>query len=96
MVRLCIMRCFHPDKLMQEIKSFISYFLGSYFVEIPRFNFAHFLIQTSEYRPVLFLVGPNVNALTELVTFKENLDNGPKNTLDYQPLGSISTQKVAK
>lgn len=33
MVRLCIMRCFHPDKLYGEIKSFISFFLGRNFTE---------------------------------------------------------------
>lgn len=43
LVRLCIMRCFHPDKLMQELRSFIVHFLGKYFVEIPDFKFAEFL-----------------------------------------------------
>ena len=39
LVRLCIMRCFHPDKLMQEIRSFIVHFLGKHFVEVPKFDF---------------------------------------------------------
>ena len=39
MVRLCIMRCFHPEKLYHEIKSFISYFLGRNFTEQPPFEF---------------------------------------------------------
>ena len=43
LVRLCIMRCFHPDKLMQELRSFIVHFLGKFFVEIPDFKFGEFL-----------------------------------------------------
>ena len=39
MVRLCIMRCFHPEKLMQEIRSFIAYFLGQAYTEPPSFDF---------------------------------------------------------
>ena len=39
MVRLCIMRCFHQEKLYTEIKSFISYFLGRNFTEQPPFEF---------------------------------------------------------
>ena len=45
LVRLCIIRCFHPDKLMQEIRSFIMHFLdqGEKFIEVPQFNFKHFI-----------------------------------------------------
>ena len=43
LLRLCIMRCFHPDKLMQEIRSFIVHFLGKHFVEIPILNFSKLL-----------------------------------------------------
>ena len=63
LVRLCIMRCFHPDKLMQEIRAFVVHFLGKKFVEIPRFNFPTFLATTTKRTPVLFMVGSNVNCL---------------------------------
>ena len=39
MVRLCIMRCFHPHKLYTEIKSFITYFLGRNYTDVPPFEF---------------------------------------------------------
>ena len=68
MVRLCIMRCFHPDKLMQEIRSFIVHFLGQYYVEMPIFDFKKFLARTNKQKtpiwkrkPSLLMVGPNVN-----------------------------------
>lgn len=63
LVRLCIMRCFHPDKLMQEIRAFVVHFLGKKFVEPPRFNFSQFLNTTSKRVPVLFMVGSDVNCL---------------------------------
>ena len=47
MVRLCIMRCFHPEKLYHEIKSFISYFLGRIYTEQPAFDFSTIFRQTT-------------------------------------------------
>ena len=69
-IRLCIMRCFHPEKLYHEIKSFISYFLGRSFTEPPPFEFVTLYRQTSKLIPILFMVGPNVNPYTELSNFK--------------------------
>ena len=66
LLRLCIMRCFHPDKLMQEIRSFIGHFLGKHFVEIPILNFSKLYKRTSKRTIVLFMCGPNVNCLQEL------------------------------
>ena len=70
MVRLCIMRCFHPEKLYHEIKSFISYFLGRNFTEQPPFEFTTIYRQTSKNVPILLMLGPNVNPYTELQVFK--------------------------
>lgn len=66
MVRLCIMRCFHPEKLYHEIKSFISYFLGRNFTEQPPFEFVTIYRQTSKNVPILLMLGPNVNPYNEL------------------------------
>ena len=67
------MRCFHPEKLYTEIKSFISYFLGRNFTETPPFEFGTIYRQTSQLVPILFMVGPNVNPYTELSNFKSIL-----------------------
>ena len=68
LVRLCIIRCFHPDKLMQEIRSFIIHFLdpGEKFIEPPQFNFENFIRTVKKKQPVMFMVGPNVNSFQEL------------------------------
>lgn len=89
LIRLCIMRCFHPDKLMQEIKSFIVHFLGKYFVELPRFDFKSFLQRTNKRTPTLFMVGPNVNCQQELTKLMQSDITLSKQVIEYQPLGSI-------
>lgn len=94
MVRLCIMRCFHPEKLYTEIKSFISYFLGRNFTEQPPFEFPSIYRQTSKREPVLLMCGPNVNAYTELCNLKEVLLSHPDAKLEYQPLGQIANEKI--
>ena len=85
LVRLCIMRCFHPDKLMQEIRSFIVHFLGKYFVEQPKFDFVNFLSSTNKKTPVLFMVGSNINCLQELYTMMKYQDSkmAEKINIDY-------------
>ena len=96
LLRLCIMRCFHPDKLMQEIRSFIVHFLGKHFVEIPILNFSKLFKRTSKRTIVLFMCGPNVNCLQELYTLKVKDPKADKAIIEYQPLGSISLEKIAK
>ena len=70
MVRLCIMRCFHPEKLYHEVKSFISYFLGRNFTEQPPFEFTRIYSQTKKTEAIMLMVGSNVNAYTELSNLK--------------------------
>ena len=56
MLRLCLMRCFRPDMLMNEIKSFIEKFLGVEFVGLPPFSFNEYIWpNTSRFRPVLVI-----------------------------------------
>ena len=47
MVRLCLMRCFHPDRLLDEIRSFVSFFLGVQYTEAPPFDFNNILDSAS-------------------------------------------------
>lgn len=96
MVRLCIMRCFHPEKLYHEVKSFISYFLGRNFTEQPSFEFTRIFGQSKKTEAILLMVGPNVNAYTELSNLK-CISNATKDLmLEYQPLGQIPSEKIAK
>jgi hypothetical protein len=39
LIRLCLFRCFRPDRLKKEIEEFIAEFAGSVFVEHPPFRF---------------------------------------------------------
>ena len=96
MVRLCIMRCFHPEKLYHEVKSFISYFLGRNFTEQPPFEFTRIYSQTKKTEAILLMVGPNVNAYTELSNLKQIQVATQETQLEYQPLGQIPNEKIAK
>ena len=96
MVRLCLMRCFHPERLYQEIKSFIAYFLGRAFKEPPPFEFSALYEKTSKAVPILLMAGPNVNAYTELSAFKLLPAVPTGTTLVYQPLGQMPNEKIAR
>ena len=64
--RLCIMRCFHPEKIMVEIRSFITKFLGPRYIDPPNFDWNPILNSSKKSIPNLIMVGPNVNAYVEL------------------------------
>ena len=90
------MRCFHPEKLMQEVRSFIAYFLGQAYIEPLAFDFTSIMKQTSKTIPTLFMVGPNVNTYVELNIFKDVMPSTVHTIIDYQPLGSIENQRISK
>ena len=71
MVRLCLMRCFHPERLLDEIRSFVSFFLGVSYTEAPPFDFSNVLNSATPKTPILFMNGPNVNCLNELQIYKK-------------------------
>ena len=97
MVRLCLMRCFHPERLLDEIRSFVGFFLGVQYTEAPPFDFSNILSSASSKTPILFMNGPNVNCLNELHIFKKSAFTVNENiTIQYQPLGSVAPEKVAK
>ena len=90
------MRCFHPEKLMQEIRSFIAYFLGQAYIEPPPFDFGTILKQTTKTCPTLFMVGPNVNTYVELSIYREIQSQTLGTQIDYQPLGAIEHERISK
>ena len=96
MVRLCLMRCFFPDRLLQEIKSFISFFLGRNFTESPPFEFVHIYNQSDKKTPILLLLGNNVNCYNELFNNKMLIPQTQSLALDYQPLGQIEYAKIVR
>ena len=97
MIRLCLMRCFHPERLLDEIRSFVSFFLGVQYTEAPPFDFSSVLSSASSKTPILFMNGPNVNCLNELHIFKKSAFSvNDSITIQYQPLGSVAPEKVAK
>jgi len=56
MLRLCLMRCFRPDCLMDEIKNFIDENLGPEFSGLPPFRFKEYIWpNTSRFKPVLVI-----------------------------------------
>lgn len=100
LVRLCIIRCFHPDKLMQEIRSFIMTFLGKYFVETPQFEFSNFLHTFKKRTSVMFMLGPNMNMQQELDQLIDSCDSRlierVRGCCKYQPLGSVSLEVISR
>jgi len=90
------MRCFRPENLMHEIKSFIVSFLDKRYQEPPSFDFVNIFNQTDRFEPILFMVGQNVNTFVELNNLRYLTPIGSSITIDYQSLGSLCNERIAK
>ena len=99
MLRLCLMRCFRPDMLMNEIKLFIEKFLGKEFVGLPPFRFNEYIWpNTSRFRPVLVIQDDNIDAYEELLRIKAKSvasASGPDG-LKIVHCGSGNVSKIAR
>jgi hypothetical protein len=70
-LRLCITRCFRPDKMMDDIKDFVSKILGKQYVSLPPQNFNEYVWpNTNRFKPILVMMGENIDCSEELKLVK--------------------------
>jgi len=64
---LLILRCFRPDRVYSAMKNFIINEMGSdYFVQPPVLKYERILAQSSALTPVVFILSPGADPLSEL------------------------------
>lgn len=83
--RLIVMRNLRPDKVVSAIQALISTELGSQFIDPPPFNLEA-AFQDSKYNiPIIFILSPGVNPMSELTKLADKL--GFRNMMDALSLG---------
>jgi len=64
-----VLRCFRPDRVLSALKNFIVAEMGSdYFVQPPVLKYDRILQQSSALTPVVFILSPGADPLSELQT----------------------------
>ena len=71
--KLCILRCLRPDMVVPGVQHFISKDIGSKFIEPPPFSMRECFGDSRCYTPLIFVLTPGADPMTELFKLAEEL-----------------------
>jgi dynein heavy chain len=72
--KLCILRCLRPDVVVPAVQSFIANEMGSRFIEPPPFDLKTCYADAKSYTPLIFVLTPGADPMTELFKLAAEYD----------------------
>jgi len=78
--RCCVLRCLRPDRVVAAVTDFVAAELGKYYVEPPPFNLEACFNDSSNTSPLIFVLSPGQDPMTELLRFADTRGFGGKRT----------------
>ena len=76
--RLLVLRCFRPDKCISGVQTYIAAALGTRFIEPPPFDLAACYKEASSVIPLIFVLSPGADPMSDLWKLAEELKMGRK------------------
>lgn len=64
--RLCIIRCFRPDRVYNAVKLFVGATLGEKYVQPPTLDYERVLAQSTEHSPMVFILSPGADPQADI------------------------------
>eukprot|EP00331_Platyophrya_macrostoma_P018818 CAMPEP_0176474726 /NCGR_PEP_ID=MMETSP0127-20121128/43194_1 /TAXON_ID=938130 /ORGANISM="Platyophrya macrostoma, Strain WH" /LENGTH=757 /DNA_ID=CAMNT_0017870209 /DNA_START=1 /DNA_END=2274 /DNA_ORIENTATION=+ len=83
--RLIVLRILRPDKMVAAIQNLIAAELGTLYIDPPSFNLDAAFQDSKWNIPIIFILSPGVNPMTELQKLADKL--GYRNMMDNLSLG---------
>ena len=59
--RLCVMRCFRPDRVYNAVKTYVLQAVGEKYVQPPVLDYGRILAQSTERSPMVFILSPGAD-----------------------------------
>jgi len=59
--RLCVMRCFRPDRVYNAVKTYVMGAIGEKYVQPPVLNYGRIFAQSTERSPMVFILSPGAD-----------------------------------
>ncbi|CAM9233557.1 unnamed protein product, partial [Phaeothamnion confervicola] len=76
--RLCIVRALRPDAVVPAVMAFVAGEMGAKFIEPPPFDLAACFAETTCATPLIFVLTPGADPMTELLRLAEERGYGGK------------------
>ncbi|XP_009082982.1 PREDICTED: dynein heavy chain 10, axonemal, partial [Acanthisitta chloris] len=74
--KLLLLRCFRLDRLYRAVTDYVTVTMGEKYVQPPVISFEAILQQSSPYSPVVFILSPGCDPVTDLMKLAERTDFG--------------------
>jgi dynein heavy chain len=78
--KMCLLRCLRPDKVVPMVSQFVERQLGHTFVEPPPFKLEHCYADSSNTSPLVFILSPGQDPMSQLLKFAEARGFGGRRT----------------
>jgi dynein heavy chain len=76
--KLCVLRCFRPDKMVPAIQDYIRTELGAQFIDPPSFNLQRCYDDSDATAPLVFVLSVGADPMAELLKLADKLGKGKK------------------
>ncbi|CAD6235446.1 GSCOCG00007903001-RA-CDS, partial [Cotesia congregata] len=81
LLKLIVLRCIRPDKLVSAVEIFINENMGQFFIEPPPFDLQSSFDDSNNKTPLLFILSPGSDPMARLVKFAETKGISRENLL---------------
>jgi len=96
--RCCILRCLRPDRVVPMVTAFVSEAMTQKFVEPPPFNLEGCFADSAPATPLIFILSPGQDPMSQLLKFADARGMGGKKTNAIslgQGQGPIASKLIA-
>jgi len=76
--RLCVTRCLRPDVVVPSVQQYIGNEMGTKFIEPPPLNMKECFDDSKCFTPLIFVLTPGADPMTELIKLADELGFGNK------------------
>jgi dynein heavy chain, axonemal len=76
--RLCVTRCLRPDIIIPSVQKYLGNIMGIKFIEPPPANMKECFNDSKCYTPLIFVLTPGADPMTELIKLADDLGFGNK------------------
>ena len=72
--KLCIIRCFRPDRVYNAVKLYVIEILGEKYIQPPVLDYHRIYLQSSPLSPMVFILSPGADPQADIQKYSDNMN----------------------